>query len=228
MALTVDTIIILITLFIIYGVFLLYDLFGREESLGTLAYIAALVPGNYLWFLLATDESYTSFGSLGAYTIIVLLWFIPLLRDLFTTRSEKRDLDDVVLFLVIGIVVQLILSAVLPSDSILPELRQGCTVYWTYFWLPTLDAAVYSSGLLLAFKFLSTLLVLFVVIPLIMDLKGEKVAPWIILIIVGLFAIPLAYISWLWLASSWYVLLFLELVILAIVFLRITAGGKEE
>ncbi|MHA1733753.1 MAG: hypothetical protein ACTSU5_17540 [Promethearchaeota archaeon] len=229
LALGTNEIVVLITLFIIYGIFLLYDLFGRDEPLGHLAYIMALVPGNYLWYLFTVEGSgLESLGSLGAYLILVILWLVPLLRDLFTTRGDNKDLDDVVLFLVIGIIVQLILSAVLPSPSVIPSLQAGCTTYWKYFYLPDLGAQAYSSAMVLSFKLVSTLLVLFVIIPLILDLKGESVAPWIILIIVALFAIPLAYISWLWLPDSWYLLLFLELVILAIVFLRITTSGNAE
>ncbi|GAB4319995.1 MAG: hypothetical protein Kow0069_23740 [Promethearchaeota archaeon] len=229
MAFDVNSIIWLVTLFVVFGVFLGYELFGRDEPLENLSYVVALLPGSYLWYAFATDPDYAGLGTLGAFLVIMVLWLVSLVRDVTAALRKKKDMDDVVLFLVIGVVLLLILSAVLPHENLLPELQAGTTVYWRYFYLPDISpASPYSSALVLAFKGLSTVLVLTVVIPLVFDLKGVKVPAWVILIILALFAIPLAFVSWLWLPSDWVVLLVLELVVLGIVFLRLTAGGEEE
>jgi len=58
----INSIIITGTLFVIFGVFLFFDLFKRNERYGYLAYIVALVPVNFLWFL--------QFDVLGVYLIL--------------------------------------------------------------------------------------------------------------------------------------------------------------
>ena len=45
----ISAIIILATLFVIWGVFFAFDLFQRNEKYGYLAYIVAVIPINYFW-----------------------------------------------------------------------------------------------------------------------------------------------------------------------------------
>lgn len=237
MALTNDMIIWIVITFLVYGIFLCYRAFGREEPLENLAYIAALVPGNFLWYVFTTPENiaeYGSFGALGAAIVIIGLWLVAVVRDLIF--KDRDDWDDMVLFLVVGVLIQCILYAVLPSDVVLPGLQgDGATYiltrpYWRYFHMPNLEWMGYSRGLVYGFKGLATALVVVVTVPLVMDLKGTKVPAWGILVFLGLFAIPLAFVSWLWLPDStgaWIAMFALELVILGIVFLKITTSTKD-
>jgi RsiW-degrading membrane proteinase PrsW (M82 family) len=71
---------------------------------------------------------------------------------------------------------------------------------------------------------MTTALVLAVAIPMIKDLKGTKVHPAILIIITLIFAIPLAFLSYIWLPDpngSWLAIFFLITVLLLIVLLVI-------
>ncbi|MHA1242470.1 MAG: hypothetical protein ACTSQU_17045, partial [Promethearchaeota archaeon] len=84
----INSIIITGTLFVIFGVFLFFDLFKRNEKYGYLAYIVALVPVNFLWFL--------QFDVLGVYLILFILWNLCLLRDLFgvSRKNDPKRIND--------------------------------------------------------------------------------------------------------------------------------------
>lgn len=218
----INAIIILVTLFVIYGVFLFFDLFKRNESYGYLAYIVALVPINYLWFL--------GFDILGVYLIAFILWCICLIRDLWGVASEKKEINQIVLYLVLAIIIQLILSAILPVTN--PILQANTELFW-YFYLPDIYDASFNPeswvnlNILTAFRIVATLLVALVIVPLLVDIKGEEVPVPVFIIIIGLFIIPFLYLGWIWLPSGMGVLTFLFSVILFIVLLLITRSGKE-
>ena len=91
----IGEIIVAATLFIIYGIFLFYDIFRRGEKWGFLAYITAVIPSNYLWSL-GTDV-------LLVYTILFMLWNVCLLRDLIFVYGKSREYDDILLFLGFGL-----------------------------------------------------------------------------------------------------------------------------
>ncbi|MHA1319749.1 MAG: hypothetical protein ACTSQ1_08020 [Promethearchaeota archaeon] len=86
----INSIIITGTLFVIFGVFLFFDLFKRNEKYGYLAYIVALVPVNFLWFL--------QFDVLGVYLILFILWNLCLLRDLFgvSRKNDPKRINDII------------------------------------------------------------------------------------------------------------------------------------
>jgi hypothetical protein len=218
----INAIIILVTLFIIYGVFLFFDLFKRNENYGYMAYIVALIPVNFLWFL--------GFDVLGIYLILFLLWCICLVRDLWGVASEIKDINHIILYLVLALIVQIILSAILPVTNVV--LQTNTELFW-YFYLPDIYTANFgieswvNLNILMAFRIVATVMVALVIIPLLIDLKGEEVPVPVFVIIIGLFIIPFLYLGWIWLPEGMWVLTLLFSVILFIVLLLITRSGKE-
>jgi len=222
MALDASSIIILVTLFIIYGVFLGFDLFKREEQYSYLAYIVAVVPSNYLWYLSLEIDN---FDVLGAYLVLFVLWIITLLRDTFGVYQKKnKEINDILLYLSLGILIQLIISAILPEVN--SDLETNTEKLW-FFWLPNVHSAVFSPSMATAFKIGATALVLLVIIPLIIDIKDEEVPFPVFIIIIAIFIAPFLYLSYIWLPEAMAVLTFLMSVILFIVLLLITKSGKE-
>ena len=224
--LDINALIILITLFVIFGVFLLFDLFKRNEKYGYLAYIIALVPVNYLWYLTSTI-GIGELDVLGAYVVLIVLWDICLFRDLIGVSKEKKDFDDVILFLGLGIIIQLIISAILPADQLNPDMLVNTEPFVNYFNLPNIHNEIFNDNIVLAYKALATLMVFLVIVPLILDIKDEEVPFIVIIIIMAIFILPFLYLSYLWLPDASAVLTFLFSVILFIVLLMITRSGKE-
>ncbi len=220
--------ILLITFLIIYGITLFWDAFKREEPYGNAAYITALLPANFFWYCIMTNEldqqiAGNPFNALGGAAFLVTLWFIAMLRDIFTTRKQK-DLDDVFLALIVAIIIQLILYAVLPSTSVLPQLNDpGATgEFWGWWIMPNIQWVGYEPLVLLWFRVVASALVLCVIIPMIMDLRGTKVKPAILIIITAIFALPFAFLAYIWMpAGGWIAILFLLLVLLLILLLSI-------
>ncbi|MFX1320638.1 MAG: hypothetical protein ACFFAQ_03230 [Promethearchaeota archaeon] len=221
MAVDVYQIIILVTLFIIYGIFLMFDLFGRNENYGYLAYVVAVIPINYLW----------SMGSdyvIAAYFILFILWDITLIRDTFGVYFKKnKEINEILLYLVLGIIIQIIISAILPEGD--SALQVNTEQLW-FFWLPNIHSAVFEGeSLILGFKLAASLMVLLIVLPLILDIKDEEIPLPMFIIIIAIFIIPFLYISYIWLPGpeTLGVLTFLFSVILFIILLLITRSGKE-
>jgi hypothetical protein len=223
--LDLNAIIIVATLFIVFGVFLFFDLFKRNERYGYLAYIVALIPVNALWFL--------QFDVLGVYLILFILWNLCLFRDLFgvARKNDPKEINDIVLYLALAIIIQVILTAILPVS--IPTMRTNTTPYW-FFYFP--DIYQLSSGtaawfpnpqILFGFRLLASILIGLVIVPLLIDLRDEEVPLPVFLIIIGLFIFPFMYLSYIWLPEAMGVLTFLMSVILFIVLLLITRSGKE-
>ena len=213
----INSIIITGTLFVIFGVFLFFDLFKRNERYGYLAYIVALIPINFLWFL--------QFDVLGVYLILFILWNLCLLRDLIgvSRKNDPKEIDDIVLYLALGIIIQAILTAILPIS--IPTMQTNTTPYW-FFYFPDIYMWV-NPTLILAFRVVASLLVGLVIVPLLVDLRDEEVPLPIFIIIIGLFILPFLYLSYIWLREAMGVLTFLMSVILFIILLIITRSGKE-
>jgi hypothetical protein len=214
--------IVLITLFLIYGIFLVFDLFGRNENYGYLAYIVAVIPINYLW----------SMGSdyvIAAYVILFVLWDITLLRDTFGVYFKKnKEINEILLYLVLGILIQIIITAILPEAD--DSLQDNTEALWNLFWLPNVHSAVFEGeSLILAFRLAASLMVLLIVLPLILDVKDEEIPLPMFVIIIAIFILPFLYVSYIWLPSpeTLGVLTFLFSVILFIILLLITRSGKE-
>jgi hypothetical protein len=223
-AFDINTIIITATLFVIFGVFLFFDLFKRNERYGYLAYIIALIPINFLWFL--------QFDALGVYLVLFILWNLCLVRDLFgvARKNDPKEINDIVLYLALGIIIQAILTAILPVS--IPIMQTNTIPYW-FFYFPDIYTATFgieawvNSTILLAFRVLATMLIGLVIMPLLIDLRDEEVPLPVFIIIIGLFILPFLYLSYVWLPEAMGVLTFLMSVILFITLLIITKSGKE-
>ena len=223
--LDINSIIIVATLFIVFGVFLFFDLFKRNERYGYLAYIVALVPVNVLWFL--------QFDVLGVYLALFILWNLCLLRDLFgvARKTDPKEINDIVLYLALGIIVQVILTAILPVS--IPTMRTNTTPYWFFYFpdiynlSPGTEAWFPNYQILFVFRLLASILIGLVIVPLLIDLRDEEVPLPVFIIIIGLFIFPFMYLSYIWLPEAMGVLTFLMSVILFIILLIITRSGKE-
>ncbi|MFX0175231.1 MAG: hypothetical protein ACFE85_03260 [Candidatus Hodarchaeota archaeon] len=219
----INTIIFFVTFLIIYGIFLIFDAFKRNEKYGYFAYIIALLPINFLWILYYTDPLVT-------YLVLFILWTLCLLRDLWGVHKEKKQINEIVLYLVLAIIIQLILAAILPES--IPNLKTNNT-QWLFFWLPDLYTTTWGIELwvnlnvLIAFRIMASLLIFFVIIPLIVDIRGEDVPLPLFIIIIALFIPPFLYLSYVWLPQATGVLTFLMCVILFVCLLIITRSGKE-
>ena len=134
MAFDINSIIITVTLFVIFGVFLIFDVFKRNERYGYLAYIVALLPVNFIWFL--------QYDVLWAYLVLFILWNLCLLRDLFgvVRKKDPKEINDIVLYLVLGIIIQAILTAILPVS--IPTMQTNTTPYW-FFYFPDIYTGTY-------------------------------------------------------------------------------------
>ena len=206
------SIIILITLCIIFVVFLIFDLFERNEKAGYLAYIVALVPVNYFWGIEGDP--------LLVYIILLSLWIITLLRDTIGVYLDKnKDINEILLYLFLAIIIQLIITAIMPEVN---EDLQLTTEKIMYFWVPNVHSAIFVDSLALAFKIVATVFILLIVVPLIIDVKDEEAPLPIVIIFVAIFIIPFLYLSYIWVPDIMGVLTFLFSVILFIILLMIT------
>ncbi len=220
----INSIIITGTLFVIFGVFLFFDLFKRNERYGYLAYIVALVPVNFLWFL--------QFDVLGVYMILFILWNLCLLRDLFgvSRKNDPKRINDILLYLVLGVIIQIIITAILPVSIVS---MQTNTMPYGFFYLPDIYTASFGIELwvnptiLLVFRITASVMIGLVIIPLLVDLRDEEVPLPVFVIVIALFILPFLYLSFIWLPAAMGVLTFLMSVILFIVLLIITRSGKE-
>jgi len=220
----INSIIIAGTLFVIFGVFLFFDLFKRNEKYGYLAYIVALVPVNFLWFL--------QFDVLGAYLILFMLWNLCLLRDLFGVSRKKnpKQINDILLYLVLGVIIQVIITAILPVSI---GSMQTNTMLYGFFYFPDIYTGSFGIELwvnptiLLLFRITASVMIGLVIVPLLVDLRGEEVPLPVFVIIIALFILPFLYLSYIWLPEAMGMLTFLMSVILFIVLLLITRSGKE-
>ena len=71
-----SAVIVIITFFVIFGIFLCFDLFKRNEKYGYLAYIVAVLPANFYWGL--------GYDVLFAYIILFVT------RLVFISRRIKK------------------------------------------------------------------------------------------------------------------------------------------
>lgn len=218
--LDINGIIILATLFVIFGIFLIFDLFKRNEKYGYLAYIVAIIPVNCYWAL--------GYDPLVAFLILIILWDITLLRDTIGVYLKKeKEINAILLFLTLAVLIQIIVSAILPE--VMDELQVEGTERYLYFWFPDVHAeGIFANSVVIGFKVSATLLVFLVIIPLLLDIKDEDVPLPIFILIIGIFIVPFLYIAYLWLPEYMGVLTFLFSVILFVVLLLITKSGLEK
>ena len=230
--------ILLISFTIIYLVFLFYDLFRRGDKYGSIAYIAALLPANFLWYAV-TKKGLYEFGLTGSMMVLAIFWLLAVVRDIFIKDKEAgfKDADDVALMLIIGIVINLILSAVLPSlKGPNNNMKVGADNIWEFFYIPLLDttepiapnAPVF--GIILAYKIIVTVLTIAIIIPIVLDLKDAKVTLAALAILTVVFLLPFTYLAFIWAPDPSLIWVFLVLfgVIFFTFLLMITRGEKNK
>ncbi|MBD3212715.1 MAG: hypothetical protein GF311_08900 [Candidatus Lokiarchaeota archaeon] len=217
--LDINTTIILVTFFIIYGIFLFFDVFQRNERYRYLAYIVALLPINYMWIL--------EFDIILVYTVLFGLWTLCILRDMILVYRKTKEYDDIFLFFILAVVIQIVVASVLPG--VLPNLKllPNMAGIWDLFWLPNIYAPGAQEDFVLVFRVLLTVLIIFIMGPLLLDIKGEDIPFPVLLVIVAIFIIPFLLLSYIWLAEAVAVLTFLFSVVLFVILLIITKSGKE-
>ncbi|MFX1567755.1 MAG: hypothetical protein ACFFCV_05240 [Promethearchaeota archaeon] len=218
MVFDISSVIILITLTIIFVVFLIFDLFGRNEQYGYLAYIVAVVPVNYFWAI--------GGDPLIVYILLFVLWIITILRDTIAVYQKKdKEINEILMYLALGILVQLIVSAILPET--ISTLQATTDKFW-FFWLPNVHSPIFDETIALVFKITVTILIFLVIIPLILDVKDEEIPLPIVIVFVVLFVVPFLYLSYVWIPEAMGVLTFLFAVILFIILLLITRGQEKK
>ncbi|MBY9005699.1 MAG: hypothetical protein KGD63_02985 [Candidatus Lokiarchaeota archaeon] len=227
----VNSIIILIILFVIFGIFLVFDVFKRNERYRYLAYIVALFPVNYMWAV-KLDITYLGFNQtiILSYIILFLLWTLCILRDIILVYRKTNDYNDIFLFFMLAVIVQIIISGILPYiDTTLQTLDATTNPPIVgIFFLPDIYASgVVDPNLAMAFKVLMTVLIIFIMGPILLDIKGEEVPFPVLLIVDAIFFIPFLILSYIWVPLAMWVLTILFSVILFIILLIITRSGKE-
>ena len=223
---------LLVAFGLIYLAFLLYDLLKRGDNKGSIAYIVALLPANYLWYIIAKNGM-SEFGMVGAMMVLVGLWFFAIIRDIYLKDRAQgyKDADDVALMLIIGLILQVIISAILPAIPANLAMQNGTITLWTFFYLPNFADVNVSVAIVLAYKIIVTLDIVAIIIPTVVDLRDAKVSISVILILTLIFAIPFGYLAFLWAygldpAMLW-VMLFLFSVVFFIFLMMLTKGNKK-
>ncbi len=222
-----DAIIILIICFMIFGIFLLFDIFRKGTKWGFLAYSFALLPADALWVI----GNGTGFEVLAVYMVIFILWDIVLLRDLLIVFKKDKEYDDILLFFLLAVIVQMIVAAILPSEQLNPSLslRTHTTAILNVFYLPNLHEVAWSTTTLWGFRISATMMVILLLIPMIVDVtQNEEPVPFLVVVILtAIFIIPFLFLSYVWIPESIGVLTILFCVILFIVLLIMTKGKKK-
>jgi hypothetical protein len=213
------TIIVLATLVLIYIVFLFFDIFGREERYRYLAYIVALIPVNYIWAM----DLFAPNTIMMTYLILFVLWIFCLIRDIFFVYRKTKEYDDIFLFFILAVIIQIIVSGVMP-ELYTPLKGLEKTIQVLYFYLPY----IFGSDYTIYFQALVTVLGLFLIVPMLLDIKNEPVPfPWIVILTL-IFIGPILLFSFIWWPEGFWVLGLLLSVLLFILLLAITRSGKES
>ena len=209
MAFDISMVIVLITLCIIFMIFLVFDLFGRDENYGYLSYIVAVIPVNYFWAM--------GGNALFAYILLFIFWIASILRDTIGVYLKKdKEINSILLYLTLGILIQLIITSILPATI-------DTEKFW-FFSLPNVHSAIFEVSMVTGFKITATILVFLVIVPLILDVKDEEIPLPIVIIFVAVFIIPFLYLSYIWIPEATGVLTFLFSVVLFVILLLITRG----
>ena len=225
--LDITSIVLFVSFIVIFAIFFLFDLFKRNEKYSYFAYIIVVLPINYLWYLTSvTGSIFESIDVLMVYLVLFILLDICLLRDLFFVYRKTKEFDDIVLFLILGLLVQLIITSILPVS--VPAL-QADTEKLLFFWLPNIHSqtVTWNSGVRTAFQLSATLMIVLAIIPMILDIKDEELPLPILVLISCIFILPFLFLSVIWLPGAAGVLTFLMCLILFIVLLIITKSGQE-
>jgi hypothetical protein len=203
-------------------IFLLFDLFQRNEKYSFFAYIIVVLPVNYLWYLTSIPGSvFENIDVMMVYLVLFVLLDICLLRDLIFVYRKTKEFDDIVLFLLLGLLVQLVITAILPESN--PAL-QADTEKLLFFWLPNVHSqtVTWNGAVRTAFQLSATLMIVLAIVPMILDIKDEELPLPALVVITLVFILPFLFLSFIWLPAAAGVLTFLMCLILFIVLLMIT------
>lgn len=168
------------------------------------------------------------FNILGVYIVLFVLWIICLFRDLIMVYGKTKEYDDILLFLGIGILIQVILTGILPYMN--ENMQTNCVAAWV-FWFPD----VYNpntnaikgwvdANYLLGFRVAATGMVILAILPMILDLYNteEHVNLIAIIIIDIVFILPFLWLAYVWGGVIGLPLTFLFAVLLFIILLLLT------
>ncbi|HMF32745.1 MAG TPA: hypothetical protein VKK79_15075 [Candidatus Lokiarchaeia archaeon] len=203
MAVDITSWIVFITLLLIYGITLGWQWLRPEEQYGNYAYFTALLPANFAWYLvMESDGPGNGINGLGAAAFLVTLWFAAFVRDIFAVRAKKKDFDDALLYLLGGILLQLIAYGVLPFNGVFPALNDNGTgataTVLTYWIMPNMSWPNYDLAVLLWFRIIITALALCAIAPIVLGVNGKYVPAGTIIIVTLIFALPLAFVLDAW------------------------------
>ncbi len=233
MILDLGEIILLIAFGIIYLVFLLYDLFRRGDNYGSIVYIVAVLPANYLWYILARHQIW-DFGLTGSMLVLVAMWQLAVIRDIYLKDRAQgyKDSDDVALMLIIGIVINSILSAVLPAFESLNFMADAGNKMLGYFYFPILESGTSLSPtdpIILIYKVLVSTLTVSMIYPTVVDLRDTRVNLVALIILTAVFAVPFLFLAFIWAPESGLIWVLLVLFcVLFFTFLLMLTRGMER
>lgn len=168
------------------------------------------------------------YNILGVYIVLFVLWIICLFRDLIMVYGKTKEYDDILLFLGIGILIQVILTGILPYMN--EEMQTNCVAAWV-FWFPDVynpnTNAIESwvdANYLLGFRVAATCMVILAILPMILDLYNteEHVNLLAIIFIDCIFVAPFLWLAYVWMGGIGWPLTFLFAVLLFIVLLLLT------
>ncbi|MFX1395415.1 MAG: hypothetical protein ACFFAS_00055 [Promethearchaeota archaeon] len=216
----ITNIVLLVTFLVIFGVFLCFDLFERNEKYGYFAYIIVVLPVNFLWYLTSLENSvFSEINSLAVFLILFILIDICLARDLIFVYRENKDFDDIILFLLLGLILQIVITGILPHS--VDALKNDTAELWV-FYLPDVHNPNFAPGLRVGFQVAATMMVLLAIAPMILDIKDEEIPLPVIVVITIIFYAPFLYLGYVWLGEAGFVVAFLLCVLLFIALLVIT------
>ena len=149
-AVDISSWIVFIGLLLIYGITLGWARLRPGERYGNYAYITALLPANFAWYeVMETYGLGNGFNGLGQPPSLVTLRLLAFIRDIVAVHAKKKDFDDAILYLLCGILCQLIAYGILPFKGLFPVLNDNGTgataIYWVYWIMPNIELAALHS-----------------------------------------------------------------------------------
>lgn len=217
---TPDQIAMTLVLLLVYALFLGYQLLKRREKLQNLAYFAAIIPFAYIWAI-GTD-------ALAALFFLVLLWTLPLARDLtlrYATSSGKKQHDyaNAIILYAVAAGVYFLACAILPV--LVPTIQAGAQDFGGLIWLPRLEA---TNPFLNPFRILLTVDIGLMIVPMLHEIKiaQQRIPVWPNIFLAIVFALPTIYVVYMWILDTGILLILGLLVgiLYFIVLLSITKG----
>ena len=233
MIITLQELLLLISFGIIYFVFLFYDLFKRGDNYGSFVYIVAVIPINYLWYVVSNHGLF-EFGLTGCMLLLTGMWLLAVVRDIYLKDKSQgyKDADDVALMLAVGIIINLILAAVLPAFNNLSAMQTGADKMMGFFYFPITQPGLEygpAAAIMLTYKILVTVLTLSMIYPTVIDLRDASVNLVAILILTVVFGLPFLFLAFIWAPNSGLIWVILVLfLVLFFTFLLIITKGSEN